>query len=595
VKILVNGDHLTQIGITINKVMSEIDSLKYYISENLAKVSHQQKVIMLSYGLFQSGTRVSTYEKYGGRFIKWLVNNSMYDDYRIVINQSSEPICNAGIQSLGNHYFENYKDASKIFKTKNREVWFMCDSDGEAFSKWIFEQFGFKTLSYHFHFHRHVVHDAFYNGIPSIKTKPYEKKFIIINGNIQNEHKPKAMNLFTQLNLWDDSYWSFNHFTNFGMEIYKDRTDLYRIFKNLIPLFQKSFLYIVTETVSDNFYMNTNIPMDFMSKMGRALYYPTPFVVVGNVGVLKRLHDMGFKTFSDFWDEGYDDESNLDNRINKIKEILNWIKGLNVDELLAIRNDMLPIFEHNRKVMLELQEKENLEISKLFPKLLSNNTLYQKLEFVKMEKFKIESNNQTTDVLYYKSLDGGGTTFGINALKGDKVQTYIKKGNVLEMCSGPGFMGFYLKTNGFADNLYLTDINESNKECIDATLFFNNLSNVEFIKSDCFENIPKGIIFDTIVSNPPHFKTKRPGGYRSEDEMRISLDADMKIHKSIFKDAKNYMSKDSRLILVENCDGVTEDDIRKMIDGKYGVEYVEYNSYEWSGKSTFYTIVLYLL
>jgi ribonucleoside-diphosphate reductase alpha chain len=80
--------------------------------------------------------------------------------------------------------------------------------------------------------------------------------------------------------------------------------------------------------------MNTNISMDFMSKMGRALYYPTPFVVVGNMGVLKRLHDMGFKTFSDFWDEGYDDESNLDNRINKIKEILNWIKGLNVDELL---------------------------------------------------------------------------------------------------------------------------------------------------------------------------------------------------------------------------------------------------------------------
>ena len=54
--------------------MAEIDTLKYYIDENLAKVNHQQKVIMLNYGLFQSGTRVQTYEKYGGRFIKWLVN-----------------------------------------------------------------------------------------------------------------------------------------------------------------------------------------------------------------------------------------------------------------------------------------------------------------------------------------------------------------------------------------------------------------------------------------------------------------------------------------------------------------------------------------
>jgi hypothetical protein len=262
-----------------------------------------------------------------------------------------------------------------------------------------------------------------------------------------------------------------------------------------------------------------------------------------------------------------------------------------MEELLNIRNSMLPIFEHNRKIIKELQEKENLEISKLFPKLFDNSG-YEKFEFIKMDKFKI---NESLQVLYYKNLDGGGTTFGVNALKKVEVQKYIKSGNILEICSGPGFMGFYLKGNGFADNLYLSDINESNKECIDATNSFNNLSNVEFIKSDCFENIPKDLKFDTIVSNPPHFKTERPGGYRSEDEMRISLDSDMKIHKSILENAKNYMHNDSRLILVENCNGVTETDIRKMIDGVYGVDYVEYDSYNFIGKSTFYTIVLYLL
>ena len=156
-------------------------------------------------------------------------------------------------------------------------------------------------------------------------------------------------------------------------------------------------------------------------------------------------------------------------------------------------------------------------------------------------------------------------------------------------------MGFYLKSIGVADNLYLTDINNSNKQCIDSTIEVNNLSNVEFIKSDCFESIPKNLIFDTIVSNPPHFKSERPGGYRSENEMLISLDGDMRIHKSIFENAKNYMNKDSRLILVENCDGVTENDIRKLVDGVYGIEYIEYDKYKWEGKSTFYTIILYLL
>ena len=571
-----------------------MDNIELFVDKNLAKIDHENKVLLLTYGLFHSGTHISTYEKFGEKFLNWLVNNPKYDDYKIVINQSSEPLCNASAQSKCNRYFENYKLSSKIFKRKNREVWFIYDSDGEAFSNWIFEQLGFKTLSYHFHFHRKVVYNSFYNEIPSIKIIPYDKKFIIINGNIDNEHKPKIMNLFTELNLWDISYWSFSNFTNFGMDIYKNRTNLFKIFKNLIPLFEQSFLYIVTETVSDNFYMNSNVPMDFMSKMGRALYYPTPFVVVGNMGVLKRLQDMGFKTFSDFWDESYDNEPNLDDRLEKIKQILNYINNLEMDDLVIIRNKMLPIFEHNRIIIKNLQDKENLEISKLFPNLLNSNN-YKQLEFIKMEIFKIESNNKTINVLYYENLDGGGSTFGIKALKSLEVAKYLKKGNTLEICSGPGFMGFYLKSIDIADNLYLTDINNSNRECIDSTIEVNNLSNVEFIKSDCFESIPNNLIFDTIVSNPPHFKSERPGGYRSQNEMLISLDSDMRIHKSIFENAKNYMHKDSRLILVENCDGVTESDIRKLIDGVYRIEYVEYDKYKWEGKSTFYTIILYLL
>lgn len=567
-----------------------MDLNELYIEQNVAKVNDEEKVIVLNYGLFHSGTHISTYEKYGELFLKWLVNNEKYTDYKIIIEQRSEPLCNAGFQSDGNRYYWNYQSAVNLLK--DREVWFLYDSCGEKFSNWIKEKFGFNLITHHYHFSKKVL-DRFYVEEPTIRTNPYDKKFIVINGNVQNEHKPKLMNIFTELNLWDDSYWSFHNFSNFGMDVFKDRFDLFQIFHNLKPLFDKSFLYIVTETVSDNFYIDTDIPMDFMSKMGRALWYPTPFIVVGNKGVLNRLREMGFKTFSDFWDESYDDFFDLDDRLLKIKEILNWINSLPMEKLLEIRNSMLPIFEHNRNVIKELQEKENLEISKLFPK-FEINSLYKKFHYIKMKKFTIQS-NQTIDVLYYSDLDGGGTTFGINALKKDSIHQYIKKGNILEMCSGPGFMGFYTKAKGLADNLYLVDVNESNKECIDFTVSYNNLTNVEFIKSSCFDKVPEHLIFDTIISNPPHFKTERPGGYRSENEKLISLDEDMKIHKSIFDYAKNHMHKGSRLILVENCDGVTEEDIRKMIDGVYGVEYVEYNSYDWPGKSTFYTIVLYLL
>ena len=69
----------------------------------------------------------------------------------------------------------------------------------------------------------------------------------------------------------------------------------------------------------------------------------------------------------------------------------------------------------------------------------------------------------------------------------------------------------------------------------------------------------------------------------------------MGFHKKFFKQAVNYLKPNGKIILIENCDGVTENDIREMIGEEYGIEYVEYDSYGWNGKSTFYTIILYLL
>jgi hypothetical protein len=95
-----------------------VNNIELFIHPSFAKVDYENKVVLLSYGLFHSGTHIGTYEKSGERFLNWLVNNPKYNDYKIAIDQSSEPLCNAGFQSQGNKYFWNYKRASKIFKTK---------------------------------------------------------------------------------------------------------------------------------------------------------------------------------------------------------------------------------------------------------------------------------------------------------------------------------------------------------------------------------------------------------------------------------------------------------------------------------------------
>jgi methylase of polypeptide subunit release factors len=201
-----------------------------------------------------------------------------------------------------------------------------------------------------------------------------------------------------------------------------------------------------------------------------------------------------------------------------------------------------------------------------------------------------ETNNIKID--YETHLDGGGTVFGVNALNGENVKKYIKRGRIMEMCSGPGFMGFDLLGQGYCDELHLVDVNRENIKHIDETIRLNNLNNVKFIQSNVFNELVGESNIDTIISNPPHFKTPRPGGYRFGNEKLLSLDDGMEFHKLFFNDVKKHLKEDGVIILVENTEGVTEEDIREMTKDIFKVQYVEYGDYGWTGKSKFYTIVL---
>ena len=198
-------------------------------------------------------------------------------------------------------------------------------------------------------------------------------------------------------------------------------------------------------------------------------------------------------------------------------------------------------------------------------------------------------------VFYEKKFDGGGTTFGFNAVtKSDIINKIQDQGDVLEICSGPGFIGYTLLKYNKANRLVLSDVNPEVRDGIETTNRFNNLK-VEFIQSDCFDSMEDSNKFDTIGSNPPHFKTERPNGYRSSEEKLISLDYDMQFHKKFFESAHRYLNPNGKIVLIENCDGVTEEDIRVLSNQHFSVESVDYDSYGWEGKSTFYTIILKLI
>ena len=116
--------------------------------------------------------------------------------------------------------------------------------------------------------------------------------------------------------------------------------------------YNKFFLDVVAETVFD-------YPHVFISeKTLKPLLFKTPFVVFGAEGTLQYLRQHGFKTFGDFWDESYDNETDPHLRFLKCCHTMHNIVSKPLTELNLIYSEMLPILEHNRARLLEYVETE---------------------------------------------------------------------------------------------------------------------------------------------------------------------------------------------------------------------------------------------
>ena len=80
-----------------------------------------------------------------------------------------------------------------------------------------------------------------------------------------------------------------------------------------------------------------------------------PFVVFGQAFILKELKALGFKTFSQYWNEEYDNIQDTQQRLEEIINVVKTLSNLSTDSWLQMYKDMKPILEHNYKVLMETQ------------------------------------------------------------------------------------------------------------------------------------------------------------------------------------------------------------------------------------------------
>ena len=93
---------------------------------------------------------------------------------------------------------------------------------------------------------------------------------------------------------------------------------------------------------------------NFSEKVFQSMQYLKPFVLVAPPSTLEYIRKLGYKTFSDFWDESYDDELNHGERMAKIFKVIDYIDSKSIDELREMYQQMMPILDHNLQLYRRL-------------------------------------------------------------------------------------------------------------------------------------------------------------------------------------------------------------------------------------------------
>lgn len=129
----------------------------------------------------------------------------------------------------------------------------------------------------------------------------------------------------------------------------------------------KTYFSVITETI---FYEHGHY---ISEKTFKGIQHLHPFVILGKPGILKYLKSKGFETFSEFWDESYDDIQNNSERMIKVYELIKNLILKTDEEWVELNKKILPILIHNRKVLLSFDEEyvNNTYITNL-NKLLEN-------------------------------------------------------------------------------------------------------------------------------------------------------------------------------------------------------------------------------
>jgi hypothetical protein len=237
-------------------------------------------------------------------------------------------------------------------------------------------------IIYAHHIYKRFKYDnslSFFNYDRTVKK---EKKFLSLNRR-WHDHRLLLVCSLAQQNLLEHGYVSLGVMPD---EVLSASNQMDNIFRSRVDvnLFQEGFnkikdqlpLQIDSVDLSINHFQSTSLPIEFYQKSYFSLVSSTcgfaakeesvgftekevkpiiakhPFIIHNLPGVLKHLKNMGFLTFSPWFDESYDNELNDWERMNKIVKEVKRLSELSFDTWDRMLDEMEPVLEHNYNRMV---------------------------------------------------------------------------------------------------------------------------------------------------------------------------------------------------------------------------------------------------
>jgi hypothetical protein len=113
---------------------------------------------------------------------------------------------------------------------------------------------------------------------------------------------------------------------------------------------------IFCDVICETFFSGRTFMMT--EKTMRAIMHRRPFVVQGPKWYLRNLRLLGFRTFDQWWDEGYDEDP-ADFRYESLRPVLDHIGSQTAAQIEAWYEDMQEVLDHNYKT-LSLLSKDKI-------------------------------------------------------------------------------------------------------------------------------------------------------------------------------------------------------------------------------------------